>query len=662
MALNTASLDKLNLDLECSICSETFRDPRVLVCQHVFCGACLAKLGKGEKIITCPICRQDTLISTDEGVSALPKPFILNNLRDTLDSFTEKDVRSTKGSDRLCALCELNHPNRATLFCKECLEHMCVACFDSHLAISGFQNHLATATGDLTHCDVHSPNICKVWCVDCSVPVCVKCLLSSHNGHIAKDIKVAITEEKLLLNEKYQLCEKELESISSDLMKLSREDSKMTAAFETSMETVLRWSEKIINQVQVATNHLVSKLENAKQENYDQIQKQKTAFDASLAEIQQRKEELQFALESTISLEVIGSSKRLGKDPAMHKQCPQVMPMKLPTINIIDVKLSGLCKCEMTEHVTTIQTRQEPTKANEVDSKYTQIAANDIPVVPSTKVAKHSPVVEIGIGSWKVKKTVSFQVNNVVDVICALDESKIFCRMKNTRNEEVLEILTLDGKSSKSVVLYVYRNDSGIAYDSRRKLVILGYQPNEFEIYTKKGDIQAKRKIAKLTGNSRFVYCESIDSLAVVDNESSKVQVIDCALYQISNSFYTKSPDYIDFDNISETFAISSRTKSEVYLYDKLGKLKCTVNHTSLSPRSGICFSLPGVLFGSNRHKEKTSVLIWAIKWDGKGKHTVHSVLTRSHISNNVHNVIKIDGSQQIVVGSPRQLIFIKKN
>ena len=661
MALNTACLDKLNLELECSICSEPFQDPRVLVCQHVFCVACLAKLGRGEKIITCPICRQDTLISTGEGVSALPKPFILNNLRDTLDSFIEKEVRSTKGSDRLCALCELNQPNRATLFCKECLEHMCVACFDSHLAISGFQNHLATATDELTHCDVHSPNICMVWCVDCSVPVCVKCLLSSHNRHITKDIKVAITEEKLLLQGKFKLCEKKLESIRSDLIKHSTEDSKMTAAFETSMQSVLEWSEKFINQVQVVTNQLVTKLENAKQENSDQIQKRKTTFDALLEQIQHKKEELEFALESTSPKEVVGSSQRLGNVPTKTVNCPQIITFKMPTISVVDFKVNDLCKCEFSDVATDTETPDMELRVDETMCKSQQIQTSSVPEVALPSVTALTPVAglsETGIGSWKVMKKIAFPVKNIIDIICALDESKIYSRMKNTKDEEVLGIISLEGKSLKSVVLNVYGYDSGMAYDSKRKLVILGYKPNEFETFSTEGDFQAKRTLEKLTDNSRFVYCESIDSLAVVDNKSSKVHVIECTEYQISISFNAQAPAYIDFDNNSETIVISSSTKSEVCLYDKLGMLRYRVNHSSLSTRCGICFISASVLLGSNRQYDRT--VIWAIKLNDTGNHAVQHVLTRSAISNNVSDVIKIT-AKRAVIGSPQHLIFIER-
>ena len=45
--------------LECSICLETFDDPRTLPCLHSFCKQCLENFvdGKHEDDLNCPVCR-----------------------------------------------------------------------------------------------------------------------------------------------------------------------------------------------------------------------------------------------------------------------------------------------------------------------------------------------------------------------------------------------------------------------------------------------------------------------------------------------------------------------------------------------------------------------------------------------------------------------------
>ena len=39
-----ARVEKAREELVCSICMETFKEPRTLACQHTFCTACLEKL------------------------------------------------------------------------------------------------------------------------------------------------------------------------------------------------------------------------------------------------------------------------------------------------------------------------------------------------------------------------------------------------------------------------------------------------------------------------------------------------------------------------------------------------------------------------------------------------------------------------------------------
>ena len=53
--------EKQNLKrlLECSICLETFDDPRTLLCLHSFCKKCLENFVNGKSVdeLNCPVCR-----------------------------------------------------------------------------------------------------------------------------------------------------------------------------------------------------------------------------------------------------------------------------------------------------------------------------------------------------------------------------------------------------------------------------------------------------------------------------------------------------------------------------------------------------------------------------------------------------------------------------
>ena len=64
-AVAKQALEKLEDQLTCAICLDTFKDPKMLNCFHVFCKDCLQRLvvtdKQGQFSLCCPTCRQSTL-------------------------------------------------------------------------------------------------------------------------------------------------------------------------------------------------------------------------------------------------------------------------------------------------------------------------------------------------------------------------------------------------------------------------------------------------------------------------------------------------------------------------------------------------------------------------------------------------------------------------
>ncbi len=76
-------IEKLDEQLNCSICLDTYTDPKLLQCFHTFCTKCLIPLvaGDGQEnlVLTCPTCRQVTPIPPN-GVRGLQSEFRINEL------------------------------------------------------------------------------------------------------------------------------------------------------------------------------------------------------------------------------------------------------------------------------------------------------------------------------------------------------------------------------------------------------------------------------------------------------------------------------------------------------------------------------------------------------------------------------------------------------
>jgi len=78
-------------EMECSICTEVFTDPRVLPCGHIFCIHCLQSYCKDKQPSKpCPLCRREFTIP-DNGIPGLPKYIYTSEaLRKLVVSDTEK--------------------------------------------------------------------------------------------------------------------------------------------------------------------------------------------------------------------------------------------------------------------------------------------------------------------------------------------------------------------------------------------------------------------------------------------------------------------------------------------------------------------------------------------------------------------------------------------
>ena len=126
--------------LNCSICLDTYTDPKLLQCFHVYCRQCLVPLvdrdQQGRLGLSCPTCRQVTPIP-DRGVAGLQPAFHTNHLLEVQESLQKvenpaptlegaaKDPEIVESSVRFC----FEHPEEEIrLYCETCGELVCVQC------------------------------------------------------------------------------------------------------------------------------------------------------------------------------------------------------------------------------------------------------------------------------------------------------------------------------------------------------------------------------------------------------------------------------------------------------------------------------------------------------------------------------------------------------
>ena len=185
------ALKKLDAQLECSICLDTFKKPKLLPCFHVFCKSpCLEKLvAKDGHSLTCPTCRHIVPLSK-KGVDGLQSDFHIDRLFEIRDAFN----KAAEPTETQCGSCE---DGRATGYCRDCSEFVCDECQAAHKRIKSTRNHQIVTVAELQaqatnlippkkvipNCPRHPENALKIYCETCSALICNDCTIRLHRDH-----------------------------------------------------------------------------------------------------------------------------------------------------------------------------------------------------------------------------------------------------------------------------------------------------------------------------------------------------------------------------------------------------------------------------------------------------------------------------------------------
>ena len=258
MSTAKTALKKLNSQLECSICFDDFKEPKLLPCFHVFCKSpCLEKLvAKDGHSLTCPTCRHIVPLS-EKGVDGLQSDFHIDHLFEIRDAFSQ----APEPAKTQCGSCE---DGAATGYCRDCRDFLCDDCQAAHKKMKKLKGHILLTLEEyqsqsidivppkpIQNCPKHPENALKIYCETCSSLICTDCTIRLHKDHaydLAADVfqkhKDELASSLKPVEEKIEIIHQALKAIDTR----AREVNEQRAILEAQIHEEIDQQQRVLDQ------------------------------------------------------------------------------------------------------------------------------------------------------------------------------------------------------------------------------------------------------------------------------------------------------------------------------------------------------------------------------------------------------------------------------
>ena len=250
------TLKKVEEELSCSICLDTYSDPKLLQCFHAYCRKCLVKLvvrdQQGQLILTCPICRHDTPVPAN-GVAGLQPAFQINHLLEIMEEHKKAAADPPASAEKA-------ERDSASLTSRDKVK-VC--------------------------CHEHAGKEVELFCETCGEPVCVKCVIKGgkHNSHDCEELDKAFERYKVEVTASLEPMEKQVTTITKALAQLDArcaEISDQRAAVEADIHTAFRKLQRILD---TRKTELIGQLHHITQRKLKKLAVQRDQLETTLAQL-----------------------------------------------------------------------------------------------------------------------------------------------------------------------------------------------------------------------------------------------------------------------------------------------------------------------------------------------------------------------------------------
>ena len=278
-------LKNIKEQVTCSICLDTFTDPKTITCLHTFCCECLKKhalISQRNGKFLCPECQAEVDLPEANRFEKLPTSFHHSSLLSVLTI-----RQSGKGNDISCGICKKKSAEIS--YCFECAKFMCSDCVNAHQLFSHFtEGHKVTPVKRFQAEDYealmkrkslcsqqnHEGEVTRFFCHKCKLCVCQICIATDHKAHEGHDVelldKVADCEKTNILM-RTEILKEKIKVFSDAICKYEQTVSELETNIANAKREVSQTAEQMIAKIREHERHIISTLDNTRESRADKL-------------------------------------------------------------------------------------------------------------------------------------------------------------------------------------------------------------------------------------------------------------------------------------------------------------------------------------------------------------------------------------------------------
>ena len=315
-------LKNLKQQVTCSICLDTYTEPKTISCLHTFCCECLekhARRNNKQGKFRCPECQAEIDLPEGNRFDRLPNSFFHKSLLSLLAVRQSGDASSIT-----CSQCRKTNPQM--YYCFDCGRFMCPDCFNAHQLLSAtFEGHKVTPVKEFKAEDYeallkrqpfcseqfHEREITRFFCFQCEVCICQICIVTDHQNHKVVLLDKAAHEEKDNIISGAKMMKK-MESELCEVIKQFEETiSKLERNVATAKRGVSQEAEQMIAEIREREREAIESLETTRVTRLEVINSAKQEVESLMKQMNQAAEFAENLVKRSSSTDIMQNKETL---------------------------------------------------------------------------------------------------------------------------------------------------------------------------------------------------------------------------------------------------------------------------------------------------------------------------------------------------------------